>query len=934
MADHDNDSNGICINCGAGSVAYTLDSNNSVKTYYKAIEDALNAAYKAPNDLSVWITNYDQAITLANSCSVHVCEGVTIQQISTSTAASNATFNIYNDGGTIEKISPADSGTQTLKITNQGIISEIIIPNNKSLSTEITNNGTIKRLVANKLIKLLSGTGVYNSIYTGGTGLALGGLLGNGCKFYLIYETEGEKWQGPDYTLQGTSYFIVSTPPFSVTVDGPDELQPDGRGGYSLTLADGVVQDKKLTAELSFPDSKEPGLSSEGAGLTYKWYYAGVEEAKWTEAELPLNELAVGTHHLTLQVTDDRYNYTYSTNVTVTITTTGKASVSLKKPEGSFTKMYDGTTDVPKNLTIGFVDPKGRTVPLEKGTDYTVEAAYNSADCKDAEKITVKVELIGDAANTYSLPTNTLTVDGTIAKFKPAQNQYYFKMAPQSTSVKVGDRILTENLSFTVDGAWSDNSLLDPLGAKPTITYYRMRTKGVYDPTTDEKITEDSTFTYAGEYLIYAVIGETDNYAELFAQYTTITAGSTSGKHSHCLYGHQDCTVDYLLTYADFKGSSLSLDGSEDQRSYYLNAAKANADLTLILRQFSDGSGETPSLDLCLYGKTLRADSNYFSQFRVTNKWRLSLTDCIGTGVLKGTSVDDAHGGCLYVADAIVDISNIKITGGSSSQSGGAIVVDEKGVLNIYSGEISGNHVTGGNGGAIYIKSGGVVNMYGGTIQNNHAYSGNGGAIYVAEGGTLNLFGGTIIGNTASGLGGGIYVEAGGKVTVQGNPVVTGNTAGGKTSNLYVDGTGPLLTIDAEGLTEGAQIGISTDASYPVLLAGSKQDHSAYFIPDDLSTFVFYNSSANLLTLCAKPTATLADGTLTITTGSGYQFDTFVLIAAEYDADGKMLAVHTWAIEPQNDTYDCDVDPSARIKCFLLRKDSYTPVLAPFSPRV
>lgn len=204
-----------------------------------------------------------------------------------------------------------------------------------------------------------------------------------------------------------------------------------------------------------------------------------------------------------------------------------------------------------------------------------------------------------------------------------------------------------------------------------------------------------------------------------------------------------------------------------------------------------------------------------------------------------------------------------------------------KGVLNIYSGEISGNTVTSGKGGAIYIKSGGVVNIYGGTIKDNHVYSGDGGAIYVEAGGTLNLYGGTITGNTASGLGGGIYVEAGGRVNIQGAPVVTGNTAGGKANNVYVcaDSTSPLLTISGE-LTDGAKLGVSTDASYPVLLAGSTQDYSAYFTPDDPDAFVLFSGSA--LTLCAKPSATLAGDTLTVSTGSNYKSDAFVLFVAEY----------------------------------------------------
>ena len=110
-------------------------------------------------------------------------------------------------------------------------------------------------------------------------------------------------------------------------------------------------------------------------------------------------------------------------------------------------------------------------------------------------------------------------------------------------------------------------------------------------------------------------------------------------------------------------------------------------------------------------------------------------------------------------------------------------------------------------------------------------------------------------------------------------------------------------------------------------------DYSAYFIPDDANTFVLYNSDAKTLTLCAKPTATLEGDTLTITTGSGNMSNTFVLLAAEYDTGGKMLAVQSWNVAPQEDTYACGVkNPGAKIKCFLLRATSYTPVLTPFSP--
>ena len=210
-----------------------------------------------------------------------------------------------------------------------------------------------------------------------------------------------------------------------------------------------------------------------------------------------------------------------------------------------------------------------------------------------------------------------------------------------------------------------------------------------------------------------------------------------------------------------------------------------------------------------------------------------------------------------------------------------------------------------------------VTNLFSGTFDGNqHTISGL--KIAAATGSEIGLFG-LISGATIKNL------------IVKGAPIVKDNTANGKPSNLYIcanSSSSPLLSISGD-MTDGAQIGVSTDASCPVLLAGGMQtDYSAYFIPDDANTFVFYTDQA--LTLCAKPTATLEGDTLTITTGSG---NTFVLLAAEYDTDSKMLAVHSWNVAPQEDTYTCDVkNPGAKIKCFLLRATSYTPVLPPFSP--
>jgi len=115
-----------------------------------------------------------------------------------------------------------------------------------------------------------------------------------------------------------------------------------------------------------------------------------------------------------------------------------------------------------------------------------------------------------------------------------------------------------------------------------------------------------------------------------------------------------------------------------------------------------------------------------------------------------------------------------------------------------------------------------------------------------------------------------------------------------------------------------------------MLLAGSTQDYSAYFTPDDPDAFVLFSGSA--LTLCAKPSATLEGDTLTVSTSSNYKPDAFVLFVAEYDADGRLLAVHSENITPESGTYTFKVQLGAKIKCFLLRTDTYAPLFGTFSP--
>ena len=130
-------------------------------------------------------------------------------------------------------------------------------------------------------------------------------------------------------------------------------------------------------------------------------------------------------------------------------------------------------------------------------------------------------------------------------------------------------------------------------------------------------------------------------------------------------------------------------------------------------------------------------------------------------------------------------------------------------------------------------------------------------------------------------------------------------------------------------MTAGAKIGISVEADlYPARFALSPTDTSAYFIPDTKGLSVMH-LKVGLLCLIAKPTATLDGNTLTVTTG-GYPDDT-VLFVAEYDDSGRMTAVHVQNVPSDAPSYTFTVSSSS-IKCFLLRKDTYTPLLEAFSP--
>ena len=957
---HDFDENGVCTRDKYHAEAYIYSSLTKEKTYYDTAANAISKA-TAPAE-SVHVVSYtrNDPITINKIVYLTVANGVTVPEIRMESFSDGSTVDssvkidnygtvkLFSSAATVpsrypgvsytnhnvtERITAASTiAVQVMQISNKdsGTIGEINIPqtDNPTPKVQVTNNGgKIERLTGSpKNVELRSGTGRYGTITTAAEGGSVDSLLNKGCYFY--FPNGGQKWVNSN-AGKTVSDVIVSSAPFTVKVNRDGTALTASNGSYTV---EGVNVDEDVALSAVFT-SNENGLTADESKITSRWYYKNESKTAADGKALTLNNIQYGVYDLIFEAKESTYGFTTSVSVTVNVNPPEeKTAISLKTQLTSdeYTKVYDGTTKASEILPpIEFQLADGREIRISEDY-YEYKAEYKSPDCIKDNKIIVTVTLTPEGQKHYELTGGRIEVPATITRYdgewyEGEQIHKVFFVGANTDSLRndppyIGKPVLKylNLIGYLFDSEGRPNRKVLTSEDGFQYSFYHLRPGATKpDPELDELLTADSVFTYPEDgYYVYAVVEPSLNYTGC------ITDSNSFFYVYDDKYINKPHTHDEK-TYTDWNGSSLSIEpGGTATR--YLSGAQANVNVELALSQ-------KKTLDLCLYNKAVHVIGSSHDQIYLVGGSTLVLSDCRKTGKVIGSAVASGSGGVAYVKNGTLSVYDVTLTGGIA-KNGGAIVVDKDGTLNLYSGEISGNTVTNGNGGAIYIKSGGVVNMYGGKIQNNHAYSGDGGAIYVEAGGTLNLYGGEITGNTASGLGGGIYVEAGGTLKIQGNPVVTDNTAGGKTSNVYVcvDSTNPLLTISGE-LTDGAKLGVSTDASYPVLLANREQDYSAYFTPDDPDAFVLFSGSA--LNLCAKPSATLEGDTLTVSTGSNYKSDAFVLFVAEYGADGRLLAVHSEKITAESGTYTFKVQPGATIKCFLLHADTYAPLFAAFSPK-
>ena len=734
---HDFDENGVCTRDNYHAEAYIYSSLTKEKTYYDTAANAISKA-KAPAE-SVHVVSYtrNDPITINKIVYLTVANGVTVPEIRMESSSDGSTVGssvkidnygtvkLFSSAATVpsrypgvsytnhnvtERITAASTiAVQVMQISNKdsGTIGEINIPqtDNPTPKVQVTNNGgTINTLTGYpENVELRSGTGRYGTITTAAEGGSVDSLLNKGCYFY--FPNGGQKWVNSN-AGKTVSDVIVSNAPFTVKVNRDGTALTASNGSYNVEGVN-VGEDVALSAVFT---SNENGLTADESKITSRWYYKNESKTAADGKALTLNNIQYGVYDLIFEAKESTYGFTTSVSVTVNVIPPAeKTAISLKTQLTSdeYTKVYDGTTkasEILPPIEFQLADEREIRIPADC---YTFKAEYASPDCITDNKIIVEVTLTEEGEKYYTLTDSKIEVAATITPYdgewrdgKQEYKAFFVGLsdAGYNDYISIGKQVLPylqlRGVMYDAEkGRLAERNITPEDGFQ--YSFYHLRPgSDTPDPDLDELLTEDSVFTYSGEYRFYAVVQPSLNYKECITNHTYFTVRDNySGAHAHD-----------QKTYAAWDGGSLSI-AAGGTAARYLSVSQPNVNVELVL-------GQNKTLELCLYNKAVHVIGSSYDQIYLVGGSTLVLSDCRKTGKVIGSAVASGSGGVAYVKNGTLSVYDVKLTGGIA-KNGGAIVVDKDGTLNLYSGEISGNTVTSGNGGAIYVKSGGVVNMYG-----------------------------------------------------------------------------------------------------------------------------------------------------------------------------------------------------------------------------
>lgn len=636
---HDFDENGVCTRDNYHAEAYIYSSLTKEKTYYDTAANAISKA-KAPAE-SVHVVSYtrNDPITINKIVYLTVANGVTVPEIRMESSSDGSTVGssvkidnygtvkLFSSAATVpsrypgvsytnhnvtERITAASTiAVQVMQISNKdsGTIGEINIPqtDNPTPKVQVTNNGgTINTLTGYpENVELRSGTGRYGTITTAAEGGSVDSLLNKGCYFY--FPNGGQKWVNSN-AGKTVSDVIVSNAPFTVKVNRDGTALTASNGSYNVEGVN-VGEDVALSAVFT---SNENGLTADESKITSRWYYKNESKTAADGKALTLNNIQYGVYDLIFEAKESTYGFTTSVSVTVNVIPPAeKTAISLKTQLTSdeYTKVYDGTTkasEILPPIEFQLADEREIRIPADC---YTFKAEYASPDCITDNKIIVEVTLTEEGEKYYTLTDSKIEVAATITPYdgewrdgKQEYKAFFVGLsdAGYNDYISIGKQVLPylqlRGVMYDAEkGRLAERNITPEDGFQ--YSFYHLRPgSDTPDPDLDELLTEDSVFTYSGEYRFYAVVQPSLNYKECITNHTYFTVRDNySGAHAHD-----------QKTYAAWDGGSLSI-AAGGTAARYLSVSQPNVNVELVL-------GQNKTLELCLYNKAVHIIGSSYDQ--------------------------------------------------------------------------------------------------------------------------------------------------------------------------------------------------------------------------------------------------------------------------------------------------------------------------------
>lgn len=182
-----------------------------------------------------------------------------------------------------------------------------------------------------------------------------------------------------------------------------------------------------------------------------------------------------------------------------------------------------------------------------------------------------------------------------------------------------------------------------------------------------------------------------------------------------------------------------------------------------------------------------------YSFFEVNNAGtELTLNNLVFTNAAATEDGESSNtsGAIVHQEAGVVNIDNSTLQSSFANSKGGAIYVTN-GEMNISNSTISMNASL--EGGGIYADNGANIDLSDTTVSNNIATE-NGGGLYVANGATITSDKGLVLDSNSAKNGGGIYVDNGANVILTGATISNNTASSGNGSAIYNNGGNITLT--------------------------------------------------------------------------------------------------------------------------------------------